>query len=76
MRWSQNPGRIVPYSIIQFHRSTLIPQFLHMWVATFVVTGFLVAGVYAVGMLRGRRDRSHRIGFTVPFAFAAIAVLC
>ncbi len=53
----------------------LIPQFLHMWVATFVVSGFLVAGVYAVGMLRGRRDRSHRIGFTVPFVFAAIAAL-
>jgi cytochrome bd ubiquinol oxidase subunit I len=32
--------------------------------------------VYAVGMLRGRRDRSHRIGFTVPFAFAAIAAFC
>ncbi len=50
-------------------------QFVHMWVATFVVTGFLVAAVYAVGMLRGRRDRSHRVGFTVPFVFAAIAAL-
>jgi cytochrome d ubiquinol oxidase subunit I len=45
-----------------------------MWVATFVVTGFLVSSVYAVGMLRGRRDRAHRLGFTVPFVFAAIAV--
>ncbi|MFW2334969.1 cytochrome ubiquinol oxidase subunit I [Ilumatobacter sp.] len=54
----------------------LWPQFAHMWVATFVVTGFLVAAVYAVGMLRGRRDRSHRLGFTVPFVFAAIAALC
>lgn len=53
----------------------LLPQFLHMWVATFVVTGFLVAAVYAVGMLRGRRDRSHRLGFTVPFVFAAIGAL-
>ncbi len=54
----------------------LWPQFLHMWIATFAVTGFLVAAVYAVGMLRGRRDRSHRLGFTVPFVFAAIAALC
>ena len=46
-------------------------QFAHMYVATFIVTGFLTAGVYAVGMLRGRRDRLHRIGFTVPFVFAA-----
>ncbi|NNE10844.1 MAG: cytochrome ubiquinol oxidase subunit I [Ilumatobacter sp.] len=53
----------------------LWPQFLHMWVATFVVAGFLTASVYAVGMLRGRRDRSHRLGFTVPFAFAAAAVV-
>lgn len=53
----------------------LWPQFLHMWVATFVVAGFLTAAVYAVGMLRGRRDHLHRLGFTVPFAFAAIAAL-
>ncbi len=51
----------------------LWPQFLHMWVATFAVSGFVVAAVYAVGMLRGRRDRVHRIGFAVPFAFAAVA---
>jgi cytochrome bd ubiquinol oxidase subunit I len=53
----------------------LWPQFLHMWVAAFVVAGFLTASVYAVGMLRGRRDRAHRLGFTVPFTFAVIAVL-
>jgi cytochrome bd ubiquinol oxidase subunit I len=38
------------------------------------VAGFLVAGVYAVGMLRGRRDRYHRIGFLVAFTVAAIAM--
>jgi cytochrome d ubiquinol oxidase subunit I len=53
----------------------LWPQFAHMYVATFVVAGFLTASVYAVGMLRGRRDRAHRLGFTVPFAFAAVAAL-
>ena len=29
----------------------------HMILAAYLVTGFLVASVYAVGMLRGRRDR-------------------
>jgi cytochrome d ubiquinol oxidase subunit I len=29
--------------------------------------------VYAVGMLRGRRDRYHRLGFLIPFTVAAIA---
>jgi cytochrome d ubiquinol oxidase subunit I len=37
-----------------------------------MVTGFLVAGVYAVGLLRGHRDRYHRLGFAVPFTIAGI----
>jgi cytochrome d ubiquinol oxidase subunit I len=45
----------------------------HMIVAAYVVGGFLVASVYAVGMLRGRRDRYHRLGFLIPFTVAAIA---
>lgn len=50
-------------------------QFLHMWVAAFMLVGFAVAGVYAVGMLRGRNDRHHRLGFLVPFAFASVAAV-
>ena len=45
----------------------------HMVVAAYVVGGFLVASVYAFGMLRGRRDRHHRLGFLIPFTVAAIA---
>jgi cytochrome bd ubiquinol oxidase subunit I len=45
----------------------------HMVLAAYMVTGFLVAGVYAVGLLRGRRDRYHRLGFAVPFTLAGIA---
>jgi cytochrome d ubiquinol oxidase subunit I len=50
-------------------------MFAHMWVGAFVVVGFTVAGVYAAGMLRGRRDRHHRLGFVVPFVFATVAAL-
>lgn len=50
-------------------------QALHMFVATYAVTGFLVAAVYAVGLLKGRNDRRHRLGFTVAFAFATFAAL-
>ena len=46
----------------------------HMVVAAYVVGGFLVASVYAMGMLRGRRDRYHRLGFLIPFSVAAIAI--
>src|SRR5215218_5716027 len=45
----------------------------HMILAAYLVTGFLVASVYAVGMLRGRRDRHHRLGLLIPFTVAAIA---
>ena len=38
----------------------------HMILAAYMVTGFLVASVYAVGMLRGRRDRYHRLGTADP----------
>jgi cytochrome d ubiquinol oxidase subunit I len=44
-----------------------------MILAAYIVTGFLVASVYAVGMLRGRRDRHHRLGLLIPFVVAAAA---
>src|SRR4029078_7572507 len=48
------------------------PQSAHMLVAAFMVTGFAMASVYAVGLLRGRRDAYHRLGFLVPFTVAAV----
>ena len=45
----------------------------HMVVAAYLVGGFLIASVYAIGMLRGRRDRYHRLGFLIAFTVAAIA---
>ena len=44
----------------------------HMVVAAYLVGGFLIASVYAVGMLRGRRTRYYRLGFIIPFTVAAI----
>ena len=38
-----------------------------------MVGGFLVASVYATGMLRGRIDRYHRLGFLIAFSVAAVA---
>ena len=45
----------------------------HMLLAAYMVGGFLVASVYTFGMLRGRRDRYHRLGFIIAFTVAAIA---
>ncbi|GAB2496604.1 hypothetical protein GCM10027063_39550 [Promicromonospora xylanilytica] len=36
---------------------------------------FTIAGVYAVGMLRGRRDAHHRLWFLIPFSFASVAAI-
>jgi len=44
----------------------------HMILAAYLVTGFLVASVYAVGMLRGRRDRYHRLGLLIPLTLACV----
>jgi cytochrome d ubiquinol oxidase subunit I len=45
----------------------------HMILAAYLVTGFIVASIYAVGMLRGRRDRYHRLGLLIPLTVASIA---
>ncbi len=45
----------------------------HMILAAYLVTGFLLASIYAVGMLRGRRDRIHRLGLLIPLTVACIA---
>jgi cytochrome d ubiquinol oxidase subunit I len=67
-------GRVVdvdPMAVI-FNKATPYES-IHMLVAAYLVGGFLIASVYAVGMLRGRRDRYHRLGFLIPFTVAAIA---
>ncbi|WP_329460494.1 cytochrome ubiquinol oxidase subunit I [Streptomyces sp. NBC_01497] len=48
------------------------PESVHMILAALMVTAFLTASVYAVAMLRGRRDAYHRAGFFVPFGFGAV----
>jgi cytochrome d ubiquinol oxidase subunit I len=79
--WMNNPtgfrlenGRVVDADPVgaMFGPSTW-PQFVHMLLAAYMVTGYLVASVYAVGMLRGRRGRYHRFGLLIPLTFAAIA---
>jgi len=44
----------------------------HMILAAYMVSAFIVAGVYAAGILRGRRDRYHYTGFAIPFVTGAV----
>jgi cytochrome bd ubiquinol oxidase subunit I len=48
-------------------------ELVHFLLAALLCAGFVVASIYAVGMLRGRRDRLHRLGFLIPFTIAAVA---
>ena len=56
-----------------FNRA-LWPQATHMILAAFIVSGFLVAMVHAFALRRHRASRYHRLGFTIAFSMAAIAV--
>jgi cytochrome d ubiquinol oxidase subunit I len=48
-------------------------ELTHMYLAGYIVAGFIVAGVYATAWLRGRRDLYHRAGLVVALSFAAFA---
>jgi cytochrome d ubiquinol oxidase subunit I len=45
----------------------------HMLIAAYMVAGFVVASIYAIGWLRGNRSHYHRLGFLIPFVIAAVA---
>src|SRR5690348_3742574 len=62
-----DPGRV-------FFNGAFWYEMLHMFLAAYIVAGFLVAGVYAVALLKGRRDHYHRLGFRIAFTTAAIAM--
>lgn len=67
-------GTVVDVSPLDVIFNKAMPlQSLHMLIAAYLVGGFLVASVYAWGMLKGRRDRYHKLGFTIAFTVAAIA---
>jgi cytochrome d ubiquinol oxidase subunit I len=78
--WMQQPtgfdaanGRIIavdPWAAM-FNPATP-SQTVHMILAAFMVAGFGMASVYAVAMLRGRKDKYHRLGFLIPFTVAAV----
>jgi cytochrome bd ubiquinol oxidase subunit I len=67
-------GKVVSVDPVGVIFNTAMPyETAHMLVAAYLVGGFLIASVYAAGMLRGRRDRYHRLGFIIPFTVAAVA---
>jgi cytochrome d ubiquinol oxidase subunit I len=48
-------------------------ELVHMYIAGFIVAGFLIATVYGYGWLRGRRARHHRVALVVALSVASLA---
>jgi cytochrome bd ubiquinol oxidase subunit I len=56
-----------------FANSYFWHELVHMYLAGYIVTGFVMAAAYAVGRLRGRWGRYERIALTIPLTIAALA---
>jgi cytochrome d ubiquinol oxidase subunit I len=56
-----------------FANSFLWPELVHMYIAGYIVTGFLLSGAYAIGRLRGRWGRYERTALAIPLTIAALA---
>jgi cytochrome d ubiquinol oxidase subunit I len=66
------PVDVHPWKAL-FGNSYFWHELVHMYLAAYIVAGFVTAGVYAVAWLRGRRDRYVRVAMAVPLVIAAIA---
>jgi len=80
--WMNNPsgfmlegGRVSDVRPLDalFGNDYLWHELVHMYVAGFIVAGFLTAAVYAFAWLRGRRGRYEHIALVVPLTIAALA---
>jgi len=56
-----------------FGNGHLWPELTHMYLAGFIVAGFLVAAAYAWGWLKGRRGRYEQVALAIPLTIAALA---
>ena len=80
--WMNHPGGfrlhggrvfdIDPFKAL-FENTYLWHELIHMYVAAYVVTGFILAAVYAFGRLRGRWGRYERTAVAIALTVAALA---
>jgi cytochrome d ubiquinol oxidase subunit I len=80
--WMNHPGgfhlragKVVdvhPLSAL-FGNTYLWHELVHMYIAGYIVSGFLVAATYAFARLRGRWGRYERTAIAIPLTIAALA---
>jgi cytochrome bd ubiquinol oxidase subunit I len=56
-----------------FANSYLWHELVHMYIAGYIVSGFVLAGAYAFGRLRGHWGRYERTALAIPLTVAALA---
>jgi cytochrome bd ubiquinol oxidase subunit I len=80
--WMNHPGGFelrggVPVNVepvkALFGNWYLWHELTHMYIAGYIVMGFLVAAAYALGRLRGRWGRYERTALAIPLTIAALA---
>ena len=80
--WMNHPSgfRLVAGRVVDVHpwkalfgNDFLWHELIHMYIAAYLVTGFVMAGVYAVARLRGRWTRYERTAIVLPLMIAALA---
>jgi len=80
--WMNNPGgftmrdgKVVDVNQWQalFGNDYLWHELIHMYIAGYIVSGFLLAGAYAFARLRGRWGRYERAALAIPLTVAALA---
>src|SRR5260221_725006 len=58
-----------------FGNTYLWHELVHMYIAGYIVSGFVLAGVYAFGRLHGRWGRYERTALAIPLTVAAVVAL-
>jgi cytochrome bd ubiquinol oxidase subunit I len=80
--WMNHPGGFTlrDGKVVEVHQwralfanTYLWHELVHMYIAGYIVSGFLLAGAYAFGQLRGRWGRYERTALAIPLTVAALA---
>ncbi|HEV2980493.1 MAG TPA: cytochrome ubiquinol oxidase subunit I [Solirubrobacteraceae bacterium] len=80
--WMNHPGgfrlqdgrvtHVDPFKAL-FANTYLWHELVHMYVAGYIVSGFILAGCYAFARLKGRWGRYERTALAIPLTVAALA---
>lgn len=80
--WMNNPSgfdivggevtNVKPFEAL-FANGHLWPQLVHMYIAAYIVVGFILAGIYGYAWMKGRRGAYFRTAMVVPLAVGCLA---